>query len=263
LTLSPSKITSTEISTYSAENFSRIEAPLKFCYNDRVFYPYDPTFIMLIPAVIFALYAQWKVQANYAEMSQVRSSNGMTGAGAGRKLLDAAGLRNVEVEAIGGNLTDNYDPRDKKLHLSEGVYNNDSIAAIGIVAHEVGHAVQDSKAYAPLKLRAGLVPVANIGSNLSIPLFFVGLLAGSTKLMDLGIVFFSIAVAFTLVTLPVEFNASKRAISMLSEGSYLTSEEIPMAKKVLDAAALTYVAATAMAVLNLMRLIALRGSRRD
>lgn len=228
-----------------------------------MFYPYDPTFILLIPAMILALYAQWKVQATYAQMSQVRSSNGMTGASAGRKLLDAAGLSNVAVEPVGGNLTDNYDPRDKKLHLSQGVFDNDSIAAIGIVAHEVGHAVQDSKAYAPLKIRSGLVPVANIGSQLSIPLFFIGLLAGSTQLMDLGIVFFSVAVAFTLITLPVEFNASKKAVSMLSEANYLTAEELPMAKKVLDAAALTYVAATAMAVLNLVRLLAIRGSRND
>ncbi len=232
-------------------------------YPPMMFYPYDPTMVLLIPAVILALYAQWKVQATYAEMSQVRASNGLTGSSAGRKLLDAAGLSNIIVEPIGGNLTDNYDPRDKKLHLSEGVYNNDSIAAIGIVAHEVGHAVQDSKAYAPLKIRSGLVPAANIGSNLSIPLFFVGLLAGSTKLMDVGIIFFSIAVAFTIITLPVEFNASRRGIAMLKDGGYLNSEELPMAKKVLDAAAMTYVAATAMAVLNLIRLLALRGERRD
>ncbi len=228
-----------------------------------MFYPYDPTFILLIPAILLALYAQWKVGSTYAEMSRVRSSKGMTGAEAGRKLLNGAGLKSVEIEYISGNLTDNYDPRDKKLHLSRGVHDSDSVAAIGIVAHEVGHAVQDSKEYVPLKLRAGLVPVANIGSNLSIPLFFIGLLFGSTQLMDIGIIFFSVAVAFTVITLPVEFNASKRAISMLSDGGYLASGELPMAKKVLDAAALTYVAATAMAVLNLIRLLALRGSRND
>lgn len=226
-----------------------------------MFYPFDPTFVILIPAVLLALYAQFRVQSTYAEMSQVPSEKGITGAQAGRKLLDAAGLQAVGIQPIGGNLTDNYDPRDKTLHLSEGVYNNDSIAAIGIVAHEVGHAVQDSKAYAPLKLRAGLVPVANIGSNLSIPLFFLGLLLGYPKLMDIGIVFFSVAVVFTLITLPVEFNASRRAIAMLSSGNYLSTEEVSKAKKVLDAAALTYVAATAMAVLNLIRLIALRDAR--
>lgn len=225
------------------------------------YYPFDPTFVILIPAVILAMYAQFKVQSTYAAMSQVESRNGVTGAQAGRKLLDAAGLSSVGIEPIPGNLTHNYDPRDKTLHLSQGVYNNDSIAAIGIVAHEVGHAVQDSKAYAPLKVRAGLVPVANIGSTLSVPLFFLGLLAGSPKLMDIGIVFFSVAVVFTIVTLPVEFNASSRAVSMLSEGGYLTGEEVSQAKKVLDAAALTYVAATAMAVMNLIRLLALRDSR--
>ena len=226
-------------------------------------YFYDPTFMLLIPAIIFALYAQFKVQSTYSQMSEVHSRSGLTGATAGRKLLDAAGLRNVHIEQTPGNLTDNYDPRDKTLHLSEGVFNNDSIAAVGIVAHEVGHAVQDSKAYVPLKIRSGLVPAANIGSQLAIPIFFLGLIFSSPNLMDIGIIVFSIAVAFTIKTLPVEFNASHRAITMLSEGGYLDKDEVPMAKKVLDAAALTYVAATAMAVLNLMRLIALRGSRKD
>jgi len=226
-------------------------------------YPYDPTFVLLIPAIILAVYAQFKVQSTYAQMSKVRSKNGLTGASAGRKLLDASGLSNVGIEQIAGNLTDNYDPRDKTLHLSEGVYNNDSIAAIGIVAHEVGHAVQDSKAYVPLKLRSGLVPAANIGSQLAIPLFFVGLIFSYPMLMDIGIIAFSMAVVFTIITLPVEFNASRRAISMLSEGGYIDKDEVPLAKKVLDAAALTYVAAMAMAVLNLIRLLALRGERRD
>lgn len=228
-----------------------------------MFYYYDPTMILLIPAIILAVYAQWKVQSTYSQMSQERSSKGLTGESAGRKLLDSAGLSKIGIERMPGNLTDNYDPRDKVLRLSEGVFSSDSIAAIGIVAHEVGHAVQDKNAYAPLKIRAGLVPAANIGSNLAIPLFFLGLLMGYPKLMDLGIIAFSIAVAFTLITLPVEFNASKRAIAMLSGSGYLTKDELPMAKKVLDAAALTYVAATAMAVLNLIRLLALRGSREE
>lgn len=226
-------------------------------------YPFDPTFVLLIPAMILAVYAQFKVQAAYSQMSEVRSSKGLTGAEAGRKLLDSNGLSNIKIEQTPGNLTDNYDPRDKTLHLSEGVYNNDSIAAVGIVAHEVGHAVQDSKAYVPLKIRSGLVPAASIGSQLAIPLFFIGMLFSYPALMDIGIIVFSLAVAFTIITLPVEFNASHRAITMLSEGSYLTHNEVPMAKKVLDAAALTYVAATAMAVLNLIRLLAIRGERRD
>ncbi len=218
---------------------------------------------MLIPAVILAIYAQFKVQSAYSQMSQVRSARGYTGAQIGRKLLDDCGLSGVAIEKIQGNLTDNYDPRDKTLHLSEGVYNGDSVAAIGVVAHEVGHAVQDSKAYAPLKIRSGLVPVANIGSQLSIPLFFLGLIFSYPMLMDFGIIAFSIAVAFTIITLPVEFNASRRAITMLSDGMYIEKDEVPLAKKVLDAAALTYVAATAMAVLNLVRLLAIRGSRED
>ena len=221
-------------------------------------YPYDSTFILLIPAVILAIYAQFKVQSTYSKMSEVHSSKGMTGADLGRKLLDSNGLSDIGIDQMPGKLTDNYDPRDKKLHLSDGVYNSDSIAALGIVAHEVGHAVQDFKAYAPLKIRAGLVPAANIGSQLAIPLFFFGLIFSAPMLMDIGIIAFSVAVAFTLITLPVEFNASKRAIAMLSDGGYVTKDEAPMAKKVLDAAALTYVAATAMALLQLLRLLLLR-----
>ena len=228
-----------------------------------MFYPFDPTFVLLIPAILLALYAQFKVQSAYSELSQVRSKSGLTGAQMGRKLLDDSGLSNIGIEEIQGNLTDNYDPRDKILHLSQGVYSNDSVAAIGIVAHEVGHALQDSKAYVPLKIRSGLVPAASIGSQMAIPLFFIGLLFSYPTLMDIGIIVFSIAVAFTIITLPVEFNASHRAIQMLSTGKYIEKDEVPMAKKVLDAAALTYVAATAMAVLNLIRLLALRGERRD
>jgi Zn-dependent membrane protease YugP len=226
-------------------------------------YPYDPTFLLLIPAIILALYAQFKVQSAYSQMSKVRSARGYTGAQIARKLLDDCGLSGVGIEKIQGNLTDNYDPRDKTLNLSEGTYNGDSVAALGVVAHEVGHAVQDSKAYVPLKIRSGLVPVANVGSQLAIPLFFLGLIFSYPMLMDIGIIAFSIAVAFTIITLPVEFNASSRAITMLSDGMYIDKDEVPLAKKVLDAAALTYVAATAMAVLNLIRLLAIRGARED
>ncbi len=227
---------------------------------------YDPTFLLLIPAMILALYAQIKVQSTYAKMSEVKASKGLTGAQVGRLLLDDSNLSDVPVEIIPGNLTDNYDPRDKTLHLSEGVYKSNSVAAVGIVAHEVGHAEQDATSYAPLKLRSNFVPVANLGSQLAWPLFLIGFFVGMPAgrwLMDIGIILFSLAVAFTIITLPVEFNASRRAIKILSDGRYLTEEEIPLAKKVLDAAALTYVAATAMAVLNLLRLLALRGSRED
>jgi Zn-dependent membrane protease YugP len=220
---------------------------------------YDPTFLLLIPAVLLALYAQVKVKGTYAKFSKVRSSRGYTGAQLARYILDDYRMTDIQVEPTPGNLTDHYDPRAKKLRLSQGVYKSNSVAALGIVAHEVGHAVQDAKSYIPLKLRNSFVPAASFGSGLAFPLFFVGWLASMPFLMDIGIVFFSFAVAFSVITLPVEFNASRRAIRILSNGRYLTEKEIPLAKKVLSAAALTYVAATAMAVLNLVRLLILRG----
>jgi len=222
---------------------------------------YDQTFLLLIPAMILAVYAQYKVKSTYAKYSKVPSASGLTGEGAGRKLLNEAGLTSIPVELTAGSLTDNYDPRDKTLHLSEAVFSSNSVAAIGVAAHEVGHAIQDSKAYFPLKLRNNIVPVANIGTTLAFPIFILGLFAGLPALMDIGIIAFSVAVAFTVITLPVEFNASSRAIKLLGGGNYLNSEELSQAKQVLNAAALTYVAATAMAVLNLMRLLALRNSR--
>lgn len=226
-----------------------------------MFYYNDPTFFLLIPAFLLALYAQFRVQSTFAKYSQVNSRCGLPGARVGRELLDSAGLKNIPVEQAEGSLTDNYDPRDKTLHLSAAVYGSPSVAALGVVAHEVGHAIQDSKAYVPLAFRNNLVPVANLGSQLAIPLFFLGLIAGFPMFMDLGIIAFSLAVVFQVITLPVEFNASSRAIRILSDGKYLTAEEVPLARAVLNAAALTYVAATAMAVLNLVRLLALRGRR--
>ncbi len=222
---------------------------------------YDPTFLFLIPAILLALYAQARVQGTYAKFSKVRSSRGYTGAQLARYILDDRRMTDVQVEAIPGNLTDHYDPRSRKLRLSRGVFQSNSVAALGIVAHEIGHAIQDANAYFPLKLRNSIVPAANFGSGLAFPLFFIGLIANLPFLMDLGIIFFALAVAFSVITLPVEFNASRRAVRILSDGNYLTEKEIPLAKKVLSAAALTYVAATAMAVLNLIRLLLLRGSR--
>ena len=227
-----------------------------------MFYMYW-TFILLIPAVILSVYAQFRVNSTYAKYSEVASSSGLTGSRLARNLLDANGLGNVSVKPAEGRLTDNYDPRDKVLNLSEGVFSGNSVAALGIVAHEVGHAVQDKNAYAPMKLRSSIVPVSNLGSQLSMPLFFVGLIFSYGPLMDAGIVLFSLAVVFTVITLPVEFNASKRAAVMLSESGYMSTEEVATAKKVLDAAALTYLAATAMAVLQLLRLVILRNSREE
>ncbi|MFA6430764.1 MAG: zinc metallopeptidase [Candidatus Margulisiibacteriota bacterium] len=221
---------------------------------------YDPTFILLIPAMLLAMYAQFKVKSTYEKYSQVNSSKGLTGAEAARQILDQNKMSNVGIESTPGELTDHYDPRDQKLYLSQNVYGSRSVAAIGVAAHEAGHAIQDVKLYMPLKIRNGLVPVTNLGSTLAFPLFLVGMFASMPIFMDIGIILFSIAVAFSLVTLPVEFNASKRAIAILSNGM-LTEQEVPMAKAVLNAAAMTYVASTAMAVLNLIRLLVLRNER--
>jgi hypothetical protein len=223
----------------------------------------DPTFLLLIPAILLAIYAQMKVKGTYEEFSKIHSEKGLTGAELGKELLNQGGIGDVEVESISGELTDHYDPQAKKLRLSQGVYQSSSVAALGIVAHEVGHALQDSRAYAPLKIRNNLGPVASFGTTLAFPLFFIGLIAALPIFMDLGILAFSIAVVFQVVTLPVEFNASGRALQLLKEGRYLNEQELSMAKKVLGAAALTYVAATAMAILNLVRLIALRGMREE
>ena len=226
-----------------------------------MFFFYDPTFLLLIPAIILAIYAQAKVKGTYAKLSKVRSGKGLSGAEVGKRLLNENGLGSIPIEEIRGDLTDHYDSKAKVLRLSSGVYQSSSVAAMGIVAHEVGHAIQDSQAYVPLGIRNNLVPVANFGSTLAFPLFFLGFLFATPLLMDIGIIAFSLAVAFQVITLPVEFNASNRALKILSDGGYVTQEEQAMAKKVLSAAALTYVAATAMAVLNLLRLIILRGSR--
>ena len=222
---------------------------------------FDPTFVLLIPAILLAIYAQWKVKGTYAKYSEVRCSRGYTGAQVARYILDDYRLQKIEVVPTPGELTDNYDPRSGKLNLSASVYNSNSVAAIGVAAHEAGHAIQDAKAYVPLKLRNGLVPVTNIGTTLAFPLFLLGLFASLPVFMDIGIILFALAVVFSIVTLPVEFNASRRALRVLADGNFLTAQELPMARSVLDAAALTYVAATAMAILNLARLLVLRSQR--
>lgn len=222
---------------------------------------YDHTFLILLPALAFALYAQFKVSSTYEKYSRARTSSGISGHLLARNLLDRNGLGDIQVRQAEGKLTDNYDPRDRTINLSRDIFSGSSISAAGITAHEISHAVQDKEAYFPLKIRSAIVPVSGLGSNLSIPLFFAGLIFRHGPLMDAGIILFSLAVAFTVITLPVEFNASKRAVVMLRESGYLSSQEIGQAKKVLDAAALTYVAATAMALLQLLRLVALRGRR--
>jgi len=222
---------------------------------------FDSTFLLLIPAFIFALYAQIKVKSTYARYAQVNAQSGLTGAEAARKIL-RANRADVDVEQIEGELTDHYDPRAKVLRLSTDVYNGTSLAAIGVAAHEAGHAMQDAQEYMPLKIRNGfLLPVANIGSFAAWPLFILGLLFSLPVLMDIGIIFFTGAVVFQLLNLPVEYNASSRAIALLTSTGVVSVDESRDAKKVLNAAGLTYLAAAAMAILQLIRLIVLRNDR--
>ncbi len=222
---------------------------------------FDPTFIVLIPALILAVWAQTRVKSAFHRYSKVRARRGVTARDAVRAILDSNGLNSVPVERVPGALTDHYDPRKKVLRLSESVYGSPSIAAIGVAAHEAGHAIQDARGYAPLKLRNAFVPVASLGSSLALPLFFIGFLFANPTMMDLGIIFFAAVLLFHLVTLPVELDASKRALSILSDSGLLASDEIGGAKAVLNAAALTYVAATLMSALQLVRLFLLRGMR--
>lgn len=225
----------------------------------------DATFLLLIPALILSLWAQAKVKGAYSKYSRVATAGGLTGARVASELLQAAGAGDVRIEKIAGNLTDHYDPRDKTLRLSDGIYDSPSIAALGIAAHEAGHAIQHHNGYAPLHLRTAIYPVANLGSTLAFPLFFVGFLfsrSGPSVLMDIGILLFAGAVLFTVITLPVEFDASRRALVLLGERHYLTTVELDGARHVLRAAAMTYVAATAMAAAQLLRMLMLRQSRR-
>lgn len=223
---------------------------------------YDPTFILVLPALFLAMYAQFKVKSTFARYLQERSYAGLTGAQVARQLLNANGLHNVNVERIGGELTDHYDPRSETVRLSPHVYDGTSVAAIGVAAHEVGHAVQHARGYAPLGLRTSLFPVAAVGSQMAFPLFMMGFLFSIDMLMLVGIWFFIAALGFQLITLPVEFNASRRALAALQSGGYLTQAEVPKAKAVLSAAALTYVATVAVAASQLIRLLFLRSQRR-
>jgi len=225
---------------------------------------YDWTFFLIIPPLILALYAQAKVKGAYRKYSQVFASSRTTGAEAAHQLLQTAGAGEVVIEKQPGELTDHYDPRKKVLRLSQGVHDSTSIAALGIAAHETGHALQHHTHYQPMHLRSLIYPVASIGSTLAFPLFFIGFIFsknGPSVLMDIGILLFAGAVAFSVVTLPVEFNASKRALALLEERRFLTGDEMVGAKKVLGAAALTYVASTAMAAMQLLRMFFMRQSR--
>lgn len=227
---------------------------------------FDPTYILVLIGVVICLAASAKMNSTFSKYSRIRNHAGMTGKDAAERILGQAGIRDVRVEHIAGNLTDHYDPRDKVLRLSDATYNSASVAAVGVAAHECGHAIQHATGYSPLKIRGSLVPAANLGSKLAWPLILVGLILGgqtSALLLNIGIILFSFAVLFQLVTLPVEFNASNRAIHILGSTGILYEEEVSATKKVLFAAALTYVAGAASSILQLLRIILISRGRRD
>jgi len=228
---------------------------------------FDSTYMLVIVGALICMVASAKMNSTFNKYSRVRSASGMTGAQAALRILSISGIHDVRVEHISGNLSDHYDPRSKVLRLSDSTYASTSVAAIGVAAHECGHAVQHAKGYAPLSIRSALVPAANIGSTLAWPLILIGLFfnnSTSALLLNIGIIAFSLAVLFQLVTLPVEFNASSRALGILGDSGMLGTEELGMAKSVLFAAALTYVAGAASSILQLLRIILLtNGRRRD
>ena len=226
---------------------------------------YDWTYILVLIGVVLSMLASSQVKGTFAKYSRVRSYSGLTGREAAEQILRRNGIYDVRVTHIAGDLTDHYDPRNKTLALSDSVYNSTSVAAIGVAAHECGHAVQHNEGYLPLSIRGALVPVANFGSTLSWPLIIIGLFINgqmSSFFINLGILLFTAAVAFHIVTLPVEFNASRRAVKVLGTSGILREEEVGGVKKVLRAAAMTYVASAAAMILQLLRLLILTGGRR-
>ncbi|MCI8784686.1 MAG: zinc metallopeptidase [Dorea sp.] len=229
-------------------------------------YGIDPTYILVIIGLIICLLAQAKMKSTFGKYSRVRNHSGMTGREAAERILRSAGIHDVQVEHVPGNLTDHYDPRSKVLRLSDATYNSSSVAALGVAAHECGHAIQHDTGYVPLQIRGALVPVVNFGSAIAWPLIIIGLLFSSRSSMvflNLGILAFSLAVLFQIVTLPVEFNASSRAIHILGGSGILYEDEVNATKKVLFAAALTYVAGAVSAALQLLRIILLANNRRN
>jgi len=228
-----------------------------FLYN-----PFDPLYLVLVlPAMIFAMWAQFRVSSSFKKYAQQRTMNGLTGAGAAQEVLRQAGVFDVRIERVSGNLTDHFNPRSNVIRLSDSVHDSPSVAAVGVAAHEAGHAIQYATSYAPIKLRAGIIPITKIGSMLAMPLVFLGLFLEWTGLINLGIILFGLVVVFQLITLPVEFNASRRAMRILGDSGLLSREELPASKKVLSAAALTYVGALALSLMQLISLI-LRANRR-
>lgn len=223
---------------------------------------YDNTYVLVLIGLLIAGLASMGVKSAFSKYAKVYAMRGYTGADAARKILDANGLYNVGIEHISGDLTDHYDPRANVIRLSDATYGSNSVAAIGVAAHEAGHAVQYAEKYEPIMIRNSIVPAVNICSKLSMPIFLLGWILGMGGLASLGIILFSGALIFQLITLPVEFNASRRAINILNSSAMLTEEELKGAKKVLKAAAMTYVAAALAAALQLLRLVLLNNSRR-
>ena len=228
------------------------------------FFYFDYYYLLLVvPALLITVWAQYKVKSTFARYSRVLSSRGISGSRAAEDILRGAGLYDIRVEPVAGSLTDHYDPRAGVIRLSQDVYGSTSVASIGVAAHEAGHALQHAEHYAPLKLRSAIIPLTNLGSTLSIPLVLIGYFMGAQPLVTAGIVLFSLVVVFQLITLPVEFNASRRAIAIIGQQAMLSSEELQGAKKVLTAAALTYVASLLVSLANLLRLVLLFGRRRN
>ncbi len=231
-----------------------------------MFYGFDIYyFIFIVPALLLSLWAQYKVNSTYSKYSRVGSARQLTGSQAARLILDMNGLRHVAIERVSGSLTDHFDPKTNVVRLSDSVYNNYSIAAVGVAAHECGHAVQYAQGYFPMKLRAAIIPLTNFGSTISIPLILIGFVLTLEPLVTIGILLFSTVAIFQLVTLPVEFNASRRALAVLEQQGMLSDQELRGTRKVLSAAAMTYVAALITSLAQLLRLIMVFGgrSRRD
>ena len=231
------------------------------------YYYYDPTYMLIVISALISLFAQFLVNSRFSKYSRVRSRSGMTGAQAAERILQSQGIYDVAIQRVSGKLTDHYDPRNKTLNLSDAVYASTSVAAVGVAAHECGHAVQHATGYVPLKLRSSLVPVANFGSSIAWPLIILGFFFNSSTtsvlFINLGILAFSLAVLFQIVTLPVEFDASHRALKILGNTGMLYEDEVRDTRKVLTAAALTYVAGAASAILQLLRILLLTGNRRN
>lgn len=233
--------------------------PLGYRYG----YYFDLTYLLVIIGALISMVASMRVKTTFNKYARVRSRTNMTGAQAAQRVLNSAGIYDVRIQHVAGNLTDHYNPKNKTLNLSDSVYGSASVAAVGVAAHECGHAIQHQQGYSPLQIRSALVPVANFGSAAAWPLIILGIVLGGAGSMacKIGIVLFSAAVLFQIVTLPVEFNASRRAVRILGDTGILSEQELPYTKKVLKAAALTYVAAAAGAILQLLRLVLLFGGR--